>query len=119
MIAHEGSSSIGRSRLGFGCAGFARRLRRRFRLEYRIHGRPDEFKRDAKRYLSLTAGSQLQTANRLRPTAAVGRWVFRGSRLFKCLQNCCTTKRLPSERLAVTAATANGQPLTASRHDQR
>jgi len=51
---YEGLSLVNRNRFGSRCTHFSGRLRRRFWLEYRVHGRPHEFKRDAKRFLSLT-----------------------------------------------------------------
>jgi len=55
---YEGLSLVNRNRFGSRCTHFSGRLRRRFWLEYRVHGRPHEFKRDAKRFLSLTLVGQ-------------------------------------------------------------
>jgi len=53
---YEGLSLIYRNRCGSGRTHFSGRLRlRRFWLEYRIHGLTHEFKRDAKRFLSLSS----------------------------------------------------------------
>ena len=49
----EGLSLVDRNRFGARCTHFSGRLRRRFRLEYRVHGLTHEFKCDAKRFLSL------------------------------------------------------------------
>jgi hypothetical protein len=53
---YEGLSLVARNRFGSGCTYFSGRLRRRFWLEYWIHGLTDEFTSHAKRYLSLMAG---------------------------------------------------------------
>jgi hypothetical protein len=50
---YEGLSFVDRNRFGYRCTYFSGRLRRRFWLEYRVHGLTHEFTSHPKRYLSL------------------------------------------------------------------